>query len=84
MVSILVLLSSVVLLSYKAFAKYVCSSVFTSTIVREQLKDSVAGGCTVISVVVTREVAVCGKPIKHIVGQTLSLSSVLLMCHLLR
>lgn len=63
---------SVVLFSYNTFAYFLCSSVFTYTLAREQLQDSVAGGCTIISVVVTRAADVCEKPIKRIVVQRLT------------
>lgn len=45
---------------------------FTHTLAREQVQDSVAGGCTIISIVVTREADVCEKPIKRIVIQRLT------------
>lgn len=64
---------SVVLFSYNAFAFFSCSSVFTRTLAWEQLQDSIAGGFTIISVVVTREADVFEKPIKHIVIQRLIL-----------
>lgn len=59
---------------------YTCSSVFTCTLVGEQLQDSVAGLGAVISLLVTREVAVRGKARKHVVGQSVGLSCVLLTC----
>lgn len=49
----------------------------------EQEKGSVERCCIVISIILAREGAMCGGPIKHIAGQTLSHSSVLLTSMLL-